>query len=840
MRWAAPLIKSRSSAIWQLTRYARLDRGFSTSSCFRKSVSGDKTRNIGIIAHIDAGKTTTTERMLYYSGITKQIGDVDKGDTVTDYLPAERERGITIVSAAITFPWKDTKINLIDTPGHADFTFEVVRSIRVLDGAVTILDAVAGVEAQTEKVWSQAKQMGIPRIAFVNKMDRAGAGFGRTVREIVAKLDTRVGIVNMPYFETNPESKEPEFSGVVDVLDKVVVKWPAHSDGKDVSVTAVSEHSPEIQLECEKARTALIETLTELDEGLVESFFEDGDGDYLNFSSDKIKESLRKCTIEQSIVPVLCGASFRNIGVQPLLEAVVDYLPSPAERPPARALSRAVQLKGRKKSKGAKIEPQKEVVVPYDSKNNLTCALAFKVVHDRLRGTLVYVRVYSGTLHNGSVLINTSTGQKERVTKLMQMQADMPIELSKVERGNIGVILGSDNIKTGDTLVGHSLRKDGVSMLSPEQAGLHLHPIEVPPPVFFASITPVGIADQRQMDESLAILLREDPSLHLMYDEDSGQTLLSGMGELHLEIAKDRLVNDLKARVNIGPIMISYRETLSSTTQTETVSIDSASDSTEVSSATVKLSVEPVMSINDDFAEFTDRYTEKVHQDCHYIEFPEYLEHKFVGQEDIWGAIRVGVAPALARPGKRAHLPLHSVCVKVDSVELSEDSTSASAVATAVRVAIQQALEAMPEQSYALMEPVMDVKVVVNEEDIGGVVNDMSGNRQASIISIGENDTEKQQEQQETTSSIGESINYKQLAKNVYVPVDHTMYMSKHGSRTTSHRSVIHAHVPLRKMVGYLTSLRSMTQGRGTFLMAFHQYELAAGEATREILAEIS
>lgn len=809
-------------------------------------VSGDKTRNIGIIAHIDAGKTTTTERMLYYSGITKQIGDVDKGDTVTDYLPAEKERGITIVSAAITFPWKNNKINLIDTPGHADFTFEVVRSIRVLDGAVTILDAVAGVEAQTEKVWSQAKQMGIPRLAFVNKMDRDGAGFGRTVREIVAKLDTRVAIVNMPYFEVNKATNEPEFTGVIDVIDKQVLQWPStgtgeKNDGKDVIVTPIAESSEQVQRECEQARTALIETLTELDETLVEEFFDEegANGDYMSFESNKIKKSLRACTIDQTIVPVLCGASFRNIGVQPLLEAVVDYLPSPAERPPARAISRAVQLKGRKSARsGASLKaPQKEVSIAYDAKDNLTCALAFKVVHDRLRGTLVYVRVYSGTLYNGSVVVNTSTGRKERVTKLMQMQADMPIEIAKVERGNIGVILGSDDIKTGDTLVGHSLRKDGVNMLSPHQAGLHLHPIDVPPPVFFASITPLGVSDQRQMDEALAILLREDPSLHLSYDEDSGQTLLSGMGELHLEIAKDRLVHDLKARVKIGPIMISYRETLTSPTSriTQAHGTEEGNKSADVSAATVTLSVEPVTVPDDDFIDFTDRYTEKIHQDRHFIEFPEYMEHQFVGQDDIWNAVRVGVAPALARPGKRAHLPLHSVCVKVDSVELSEESTSASSVATAVRLAVQAALEAVPEQNYALMEPVMDVKVVVNEEDIGQVVNDMSGARKGSIVSLGED-----HEHEVETTSGSDCVNYKQLAKSIYVPLDHTMYMSKHGARTTSHQSVVHAHVPLRKMVGYLTSLRSMTQGRGTFLMSFYQYEQAAADAERDIIDDLT
>lgn len=367
-----------------------------------------------------------------------------------DYLPAERDRGITITSAAITFNWANHKVNLIDTPGHADFTFEVIRSIRVLDGAVTILDGVAGVEAQTEKVWKQASEMEIPKIVFVNKMDRQGAGFSRTVREVVSKLNTQVAILNYPFFEGG--KLDTPFRGVVDVLEKKIIQWEEGSDGKDVKIMDISEVDG-VAEECEKARTALIETLSELDDDLVEHYLEVGD--YMEVSSAEIKKALRKATFARKIVPVLCGASFRNIGVQPLLESIIEYLPAPTERPAPQAIAKGLTTK-----KGKKLISLPDQPVDIDINNKtLTTALAFKVVNDPKKGLMVYVRVYSGSLNSNSSVLNSTTGKKERVMKLFQMHADEAIEVQSVKAGNIGVLIGTKDIRTGDTIVSHGWKK---------------------------------------------------------------------------------------------------------------------------------------------------------------------------------------------------------------------------------------------------------------------------------------------------------------------------------------------------------------------------------------------
>ncbi|CAN6631703.1 ribosome-releasing factor 2, mitochondrial [Trichomonascus vanleenenianus] len=760
--------------------------------------------------------------MLYYSGLINRIGDVDHGDTVTDYLPAERDRGITIQSAAVTFNWAGHKVNLIDTPGHADFTFEVIRSIRVLDGAVTILDGVAGVEAQTEKVWRQANESSIPRIVFVNKMDRPGAGFGRTVREVVAKLNTKVGIVNLPYFAG---SEGADFAGVVDVVDQKLIQWKENSDGKEVSVTDYADLEERLQQEVVAARTALVETLCEMDEALVEEYLELED--YVAIPASSIRRALRKATLERSIVPVLCGASFRNIGVQPLLEAIVSYLPSPAERPPPTAVSKTqLDTKGKKKIKAktaqmAAGEAEEAYEIDPDSKH-IACALAFKVTNDPIRGILVFVRVYAGRLQQNAVVLNTSNGQKERISRLLQMQADKSVEVPEVEAGNIAVIMGSKEIRTGDTIVAHGSKKDGTNHLSTKEKTLQLNPIQVPPPVFFASIEPQTLADKRGMDEALDILLREDPSLQLTFDQDSSQTLISGMGELHLDIAKDRLINSLKAKIEMGRIQVSYKETI----QSPSVEVEKAvSLEDSGSSASVKVSVSPVF--EDDEVDAT----ELLDTENNHLSYPETVEHKFISRADIIHAIRIGAVPAVAKGGKLARLPLHSVHINVSSVEIPDDVLDASAVSTAVRLAAEEALESIAKTDFALMEPVMDVRVILNEEDIGQVVNDMSGNRRGNIVSLGEDDSHIANSEADTY--------FKKLAEEVYVPKDYTMYLSKHESRTTSQQSIVHARVALAMMRGYLPTLRSLTQGRGTYLLDFYRYERVTPDRADEILNEI-
>lgn len=730
-------------------------------------------------------------------------------------MQAERDRGITITSAAITFNWTDHKINLIDTPGHADFTFEVIRSIRVLDGAVTILDGVAGVEAQTEKVWKQANEMGIPKVVFVNKMDREGAGFGRTVKEVVAKLNTKVAIINYPFFEGG--KMDAPFRGVVDVLEKKIIQWEDDSDGKDIKVLDISEVEG-VAEECEKARTALVEVLSELDEDLVEHYLEVGD--YMEVSSAEIKRALRKATLERKIVPVLCGASFRNVGVQPLLESVVDYLPAPLERPPPYAVAKGLTAM---KGKRAISLPDEEVKIDPKDKN-LTTALAFKVVSDPRRGMMVYVRVYSGALISNSSVLNSSTGKKERVMKLFQMHADEPIEVQTVKTGNIGVIIGTKDIKTGDTIVAHGVKKDGIKALKPKEAKVHLNAITVPPPVFFASIDPLTLSDTKGMQEALDILLKEDPSLHVTHDEDSGQTLLSGMGELHLEIARDRLIDDLKAKVEVGKIMVSYNETIQEPSKEVTKDANLPTSDGSPSIAQVKLVIEPV------FSEEDVKEAEVMGRDGIYVTYPAHQpEHQFIEHQDIIHAVRIGVTPGVARGGLKARLPLNSLHVKINEINIPLDVTSTAAVSLATRLAVEEALESIPKESYRVMEPIMDVQVLVAEEDIGTVVNDISSNRRGNITSLGDDDAD-------ASASILDGVDFKAEAEQVYTPPDFTMYMSKHGDRARNAQSVVRARVPLQQMVGYLPKLRGMTKGRGTFLMDFAEYASVSADREREIL----
>ncbi|CAG8957336.1 hypothetical protein HYFRA_00010760, partial [Hymenoscyphus fraxineus] len=543
-----------------------------------------RTRNIGIIAHIDAGKTTTTERMLYYSGYTRRIGDVDDGSTVTDFLPAERARGITIQSAAVTFHWPPLgaetsskgnsprshvshTVNLIDTPGHADFTFEVLRSLRILDGAICILDGVAGVEAQTEKVWAQANKYSIPRIAFVNKLDRDGAAFERTVKEVASRLRGWPAVCQIPWWAGG----KGNFTGVGDAINLSGLEWSEGGDGKLIQtydLDALSKKDPGLRDELVKARIALVESLCEFDEDLLSTWLEYND-DALKIPAQAIRDSIRKCIIDGSgrLIPVFAGASFRNIGVQPLLDAIDDYLPDPTERPDPeislgdRECSLSDLLDGRvslsapgERQVTKKSHSSKSLVAQIES-----CALAFKVVNDPKRGVLVYIRVYSGSIKRNSNIWNTNLHVTERAQRLLQMQASDAVEIQHIPAGQIGVISGLKHARTGDTLISYSGTHPKSGPPAPLNT-LQLRPIDVPPPVFFAAIEPHSLSEERNVREVLQMLLREDPSLHVNIDEESGQMLLSGMGELHLEIARDRLVNDFKAKATMGNIEISYRE----------------------------------------------------------------------------------------------------------------------------------------------------------------------------------------------------------------------------------------------------------------------------------------
>ncbi|RDW64018.1 ribosome-releasing factor 2 [Coleophoma crateriformis] len=811
------------------------------------------TRNIGIIAHIDAGKTTTTERMLYYSGVTRRIGDVDDGSTVTDFLPAERARGITIQSAAVTFKWppgnegsSSTKsnssksnlshtINLIDTPGHADFTFEVIRSLRILDGAVCVLDGVAGVEAQTEKVWAQANNWSIPRIAFVNKLDRDGAAFGRTVKEIGSRLRGWPAVCQIPWWEGG----KGRFSGVGDAINLRALKWVEGGDGKTIqgfSLEDLREEDEAFQAELIKARAALVEALCEFDEELLGTWLE-FDDDSMAIPAQAITDSLRRCIIDGSgrVIPVFAGASFRNIGVQPLLDAVNDLLPNPTERPDAEVslgsskgtLSELLQGKmiqsfGSNRQLSKKASKPTALVASIEA-----CALAFKVVNDLRRGVLVYVRVYSGSIHRNAALWNTNLHVTERAQRLLQMQASDAIEIPNIPAGQIGVIAGLKHARTGDTLMSYSGANPKTGPPAPLNT-LQLRPIEVPPPVFFAAIEPHSLSEEKNVAEIIALLLREDPSLHVNMDEESGQMLLSGMGELHLEIARDRLVNDFKAKATMGNIEISYRESITAVTASHRYEFD-RDVAGKKGRAACEAFLEPIEGSDaiqgSSFERDGNLITIRIPDPDDDAPLPGELSAEALSM-----ALVNGATAALARGPRRA-FPLHSTHVILTfdpKLDCFGTDTTPVAISSAARFAVHAALkEAHSNNNIALMEPVMNVVISCDESSLGAIVHDLSSARGGHVLSL-ENDSGS-----ETAFAELPSIDI----DRVYAPPD--PFASGSGSGVSANgpgqQRHVTARVPLKEMVGYLKHLRSMTGGRGTFVMSVDRFERLSGPREKAV-----
>ena len=478
-----------------------------------------KVRNIGIVAHIDAGKTTTTERILFYTGKIHKHGDVHDGNTTTDFMVQERERGITIQSAAISCEWDGHEINIIDTPGHVDFTMEVERSLRVLDGAVCVFCAVGGVQPQSETVWRQADRYKVPRVAFVNKMDRMGADFGRVTQELRNKLKANAVAVELPI------GKEENFKGVVDLIAMKGIVYDEASEGKNFTVGEVPE---EMREDAELARAELVEAVADLDEGVMEAFLEKGD-----LSAEELIPAIRRQTVAGKLVPVLCGTSLRDKGVQPLLDAVVRYLPSPSDRPPVAA----TDLKS-----GTAVTRKQE-------DGELLTALVFKIATDPYVGRLFFVRVYGGALKKGANAYNPRTKKRERIMKIVRLFADDQIEVDQLKAGDIGAVVGLKDCTTGDTLCA-------------EMKPCYLERIQAPQPVMFMAIEPKSSADKDKLVESMKALAAEDPTCQVREDEETGQTILSGMGELHLEILVDRLKREFKCMANTGKPMVSYLETV--------------------------------------------------------------------------------------------------------------------------------------------------------------------------------------------------------------------------------------------------------------------------------------
>ncbi|HEY5983319.1 MAG TPA: elongation factor G [Anaerolineales bacterium] len=478
----------------------------------------EKYRNIGIIAHIDAGKTTTTERILFYTGKTHRIGSVDDGTTVTDWMAQERERGITIVSAAISSEWKGYQINLIDTPGHIDFTAEVQRSLRVLDGGVVVFDAVQGVEPQSETVWRQADRYGVPRICFVNKMDRIGASFDRTNRSIVDRLGANPIAMQLPI------GTEAGFKGVVDLLTMQGVIWEDDL-GKEPKVVAIPA---ELQAAAQEARSAMVERIAELDDHLTVRYLEGGE-----ISVDELKAALRKAVLQNKAYPVFCGSSLKNKGVQILLDAIIDYLPSPADVP---------SVKG-----SVPGSDDEEIELPAKDEAPLS-ALVFKIVTDPYVGRLAYFRTYSGVITQGQMVTNSTKGKRERIGRLIRMHADRREDITEVRAGDIGAALGFKETFTGDTLC--------------DNKQIVLENIAFPEPVISIAIEPKSTADQEKMGEALRKLSEEDPTFRVRTDENTGQTIISGMGELHLDILIDRMLREFRVQANVGAPRVAYRESI--------------------------------------------------------------------------------------------------------------------------------------------------------------------------------------------------------------------------------------------------------------------------------------
>jgi elongation factor G len=484
----------------------------------RTAVALDRVRNIGIMAHIDAGKTTTTERILYYTGRTYKMGEVHEGAAVMDWMIQEQERGITITSAATTAFWRDFRINIIDTPGHVDFTMEVERSLRVLDGAIAVFDSVAGVEPQSETVWRQADRYGVPRIAFMNKMDRVGADFFASVQSMVDRLGCRPVPVQLPL------GREDGFRGVIDLVEMRGLVWDDELGTQADSIDIPSE----LVEQAEEYHHQLIDAVADHDEELMEAYLSDES----SVNPDMLRRALRKATLDLTVVPVLCGTAFKNKGVQPLLDAVVDYLPSPLDVPPVHG-----------------VDPRTDhELFRRASTEEPFAALAFKVMSDPYVGKLTYVRVYSGQVNSGDRVLNTTTGKTERVGRILQMHANHREERTEIVAGEIAAVVGFKNTTTGDTV-------------AIDTAPIRLESMQFPEPVISVAIEPKTKTDQDKLGMGLQRLAEEDPTFRVRTDEETGQTLISGMGELHLEIIVDRLMREFSVDANVGRPQVAYRET---------------------------------------------------------------------------------------------------------------------------------------------------------------------------------------------------------------------------------------------------------------------------------------
>jgi elongation factor G len=739
----------------------------------------EDTRNIGIMAHIDAGKTTSTERILFYTGVTYKIGEVDEGTATMDWMEQERERGITITSAATTAAWdrfgKKYRINIIDTPGHVDFTVEVERSLRVLDGAVAIFDSVAGVQPQSETVWRQADKYRVPRIAFVNKMDRVGADFDHCIRSMRQRLGAHPVPLQFPL------GKEDSFIGCIDFIEQKVIVWLEETLGAKYEVFEVEKlwdkafvaSRPDIAAALKASaideafykehREKVVEYIAEHDDSVLEKFIAEH-----SLTPEELRASIRRSTIGLKLVPVLAGSAFKNKGIQPLLDAVVDYLPSPLDVPPVEGM-----------------DPNKDAaVLRRASDDQPFSALAFKIMSDPFVGHLTYIRVYSGVLKSGSYVYNSTKRTRERIGRLLQMHANKREEIDAVHAGDICACVGLKSVTTGDTLCD-------------EEKPVILEAIEFPAPVISVAIEPKTKADQDKLGNALGKLAQEDPTFRVHSDPDTGQTLISGMGELHLEIVVDRMMREFNVQASVGRPQVAYRETIKRSAEAEGKYIRQTGGRGQYGHC--RLEVHPLPSAS--------------HEDMHEMSTDELdalakqvagaggkwrfdKEHRLLFVDKIFGGvipkefippIEAGVREAM-ETGVLAGYEMVDIAVVLIDGSYHEVDSSEMAFKIAGSMAFK---EACGKAAPTLLEPIMRVEVVTPEEYMPAVFGDLNS-RRAQI----------------------------------------------QGTETRAGSHVIRVEVPLAEMFGYATDLRSRTQGRANFTMHFSHYAEAPASIAEEVVAK--
>jgi elongation factor G len=687
-----------------------------------RTVPLGKTRNIGIMAHIDAGKTTTTERILYYTGINYKIGEVHEGTATMDWMEQEQERGITITSAATTCFWNDHRVNIIDTPGHVDFTAEVERSLRVLDGAVAVFCAVGGVEPQSETVWRQADKYRVPRIAFVNKMDRMGADFVNCMGMMRTRLHAN------PIALQWPLGAEENFLGVIDLIKQKAIVYQDQSLGAEYEIQDIPE---EFKEEARRRREELVEAASECDDVLMEKFINGED-----ISEEELMAAVRQATIDMKMTPVLCGSAFKNKGVQPLLDAVIDYLPSPLDVPPITGFSP---------------DRSSELTRRADDSEPLS-GLVFKIMYDPFVGQLAFFRLYSGHLETGSYVYNPTKRRKERVGRLLKMHANKREDIKAIYTGDIAAAVGLKNVTTGDTICS-------------EGSQIVLEAMDFPEPVIAVAIEPKTKADQEKMGMALGKLAKEDPTFRIHTDEDTGQTIISGMGELHLEVLVDRMLREFSVGANVGKPQVSYKETIRSKTESEGRYVRQTGGRGQYGH--VKISLEPA-------------------EPGTGLEFVNGIVGGSIPKEFI-KPVEQGVREAMSA-GVLAGYEMRDIKVTLFDGSFHDVDSSEIAFKIAGSMALKSGcMRANP----VLLEPVMQVEVVLPEEYMGDVIGDLNSRR------------------------------------------GHI-----EGMEARPGTQIVKATVPLGAMFGYATDLRSMTQGRATYTMHFDKYAQVPKQTADEIVAK--